>query len=233
MCTAVALSLAIITPFQSGEMVKVELLKKHANLSRFTGYSSFLVERVVDLLTVVTMGVVGVVLNLNMSKWRPYLYAAAILAALIIVGGLAALKAMPLRGKPREFVDQMRQCIGDGRTLALVLFWTVLGWLAVAASWLACLRATSVNITLTQCVALMALITLASILSLIPGAVGIAEAGTAEILIGFGYSAASGQGGAVILRGYGLLLILLGVIHLMLWRFITKETRTVIKGVPA
>ena len=48
-CTAVSLSFAIVTPLQSGEMLKVELLKRYGIIRRFPGYGSFLVERALDM----------------------------------------------------------------------------------------------------------------------------------------------------------------------------------------
>jgi uncharacterized membrane protein YbhN (UPF0104 family) len=117
------------------------------------------------------------------------------------------LKRIPLRGKLKEFVGQIRQCMADLPTFALVLFWTILGWGAVAANWMACLRSISVNITIYQCFALMALVILAGVFSFIPGGLRIAEAGTAGILAGLGYSAVSGQAGSIILRGYSLFLM--------------------------
>jgi len=41
--SAIALSVAIFTPFQSGEVLKVELFKKRGNVGRLPGYSAFMV----------------------------------------------------------------------------------------------------------------------------------------------------------------------------------------------
>jgi len=46
------MSFAIITPLQSGEALKVEMLKKIGALERVPGYGIFITERILDLITV-------------------------------------------------------------------------------------------------------------------------------------------------------------------------------------
>jgi hypothetical protein len=54
--SSVTLSLTIFTPLQSGEMLKVELLKKYGLIDRFPGYTSFFIERIADLGAVFYVG---------------------------------------------------------------------------------------------------------------------------------------------------------------------------------
>ena len=51
--------MALVTPAQSGEMSKVELLKKRGLMERFSGYSSFLLERYVDFCLIVAVAIFG------------------------------------------------------------------------------------------------------------------------------------------------------------------------------
>ena len=60
-------------------------------------------------------------------------------------------------------------------------------------------------------------VTLAAILSFIPGGLGVSEAGSAQILMKFGQSAATAQAGAILIRSYGMLVVLLGLAHLGVW----------------
>ena len=70
LCSAVAFSVTVFTPFQSGELLKVELLKKHGYAGRLQGYSALLLERVVDLYAVVAIGVVAITNAISSSVTR-------------------------------------------------------------------------------------------------------------------------------------------------------------------
>ena len=64
----------------------------------------------------------------------------------------------------------------------------------------------------------MAVVALISILSLIPGGVGISEASTTQILIQYGLAAPAAQAGLLVLRSYFVLAIALGAAHLGAWQ---------------
>jgi uncharacterized membrane protein YbhN (UPF0104 family) len=74
--------------------------------------------------------------------------------------------------------------------------------------------------------ALTSVMALVGVLSPIPGALGVAEAGTAELLIRFGYHAALAQSGAVILRSYGAIAAVLGVLHLAAWTVLCRARQS-------
>src|SRR5207245_1660490 len=52
LCSGVALGLAVFTPGQSGEVLKVELLRRYHGVGRMAGYSALFVERIVDFYAV-------------------------------------------------------------------------------------------------------------------------------------------------------------------------------------
>lgn len=67
MCTAVSRSFALFTPFQSEEMLKIELLKKHGLIQRSPGYGTFLIERVLDLAALLAMACVSLLTTVNLA----------------------------------------------------------------------------------------------------------------------------------------------------------------------
>jgi uncharacterized membrane protein YbhN (UPF0104 family) len=133
---------------------------------------------------------------------------------------LIVLTKLRLKGRPQQLLEHMRQCMGDVPTLVLVVAITCLSWASVAFSWQVFLYSGGIHLGFAKTVALMSIMALISILSLIPGGLGIFEAGTSQMLIHFGVAVAAAQAGSLVLRSYSLLAIALGAGHLGLWKLV-------------
>ena len=225
MCTAVSLSLALFTPLRAGEMLKIELLKKYGMIQRSPGYGSFLVERALDLATLLTMACVSLLTSLKILPNRSLVY--YILGGLVLacVAGLIVLTKLRLKGRLQILLEHMRQCIGDVPTLVLVAAITCVSWAVVAFIWQVFLYSGGIHLSLAKTVALMSIVALISVLSLIPGGLGISEAGTSQLLIHFGFAVATAQAGSLILRSNSLMTIALGAGHLGLWKWVRSRRR--------
>jgi uncharacterized membrane protein YbhN (UPF0104 family) len=217
MATAISLSFALFTPLQSGEVLKVELLKKHGMMQRSPGYGSFLVEKALDLVTVIALACVSLLTTLDVLP-RRYSYGILGGLAMVCLAGFLVIHKLQLKGRPQRLLASMRQCIGDGRTLAVVTLVTLASWAAVAFSWQILLYSAGLHLSFTKAIAVMSIVALISILSLIPGGLGISEAGTAQVLMRLGFTAVLAQAGALILRSYSILAILLAAVHLATWK---------------
>ncbi|MGA2225361.1 MAG: lysylphosphatidylglycerol synthase transmembrane domain-containing protein [Syntrophobacteraceae bacterium] len=223
MCTAVSLSFSIFTPLQSGEMLKVELLRKYGMIQRFPGYGSFLVERALDLATVLTIAGISLLTALNFLPHRSYAFyfiAASISFGLI---GIYALFKLRFTGRVQQLLDHMNQCIRNVPNLLLVTLITCISWASVALSWYLLLYCGSLPLDFLKTLALMSTVTLISILSLVPGGLGISEAGTSQVLIWLGFASTAAQTGTLLLRSYSIIAIVLGVAHLALWKMVRKR----------
>ncbi len=223
LCTAVSLSFALFTPLQSGEALKVELLKERGLIRRSPGYGSFLIERVLDSLALLTMACVSLLTIIDLMPGRRYVY--SILGGLVLacVAGLIGITKLELNGWPQQLRKNMCQCMADLPTLALATAITCVSWAAVAFSWQIFLYSAGIAIGFTKAVALMAIVSAIGILSLIPGGVGVSEIGASQLLMRFGLSAATAQAGALVLRSISLVAIALGAGHLSLWKLIRQK----------
>jgi uncharacterized membrane protein YbhN (UPF0104 family) len=220
LCTAVSLTFSLFTPFQSGEMLKIELLKKYGMMQRAPGYGSFVVERGLDLATVLAIACISLLTTLNILPNRAYAYwilGGLVLACLV---SLIVLSKLRLKGRLQHLLDPMRQCVGDLPTLLLVTAITCASWAAVAFSWQVFLYSAGIHLGFAQTLALMSIVALISIASLIPGGLGISEAGIAQLLLHFGFAIAIAQAGAIVLRSVSLVAIVLSVGHLGVWKLI-------------
>lgn len=216
--SSVALSLSVLTPLQSGEALKVELLRRQGHVQRLPGYTAFAVERVADLYVIAAIGAASLV-GTNAGSLA---LAAATFLALPLVA-FAAVHRIRLAGRAGDFVRHLQEGVSSVGALFTLLLITAAGWLAVAFGWHSALRSIAVALDLRQTLALLSLITLASIASLIPGGLGIAEAGTAELLRRFGIDDALAQAGALALRAFSLLVIALGLAHALALRWRTPR----------
>jgi uncharacterized membrane protein YbhN (UPF0104 family) len=217
LCCAVALSLSAFTPFQSGELLKVELLKKYGHVARLPGYSALLLERVADLYAIVVMGAVAAMFRLgSLSHGATALVAMLLLA--LPVAAYVLLHRLRLHGRLGQVVGQIQGGVNSPAVLCMVMVLTFLGWAMIALAWQACFVSLSIAFGFIDMLGLLSLITLASILSFIPGGIGIAEAGITEVLIGHGIDAPLAQAGALLLRALSFLVIAMGAFHWLLLR---------------
>lgn len=225
LCSAVTLSLSIYTPIQSGEVLKIELMKKYGHVARLPGYSAFLLERVADLYAVVTMGILALVFRYGLLSHLEMGLLSVLFLALPVAGYLL-LHRLQSDGRTGEFLGQIRSGLSSPSGLFMLLLSTFLGWEIVAVGWQACLYSLSIALSFADLLRLLSFVTLASILSFIPGGIGVGEAGTAELLVRYGTSAPLAQAGALILRAYSILVILLGAFHwLLLWGNLNRQAR--------
>lgn len=223
---AVSMAFSIITPMQSGEAVKVELLKKTGDLNRLPGYSVFVVEKIMDVVVVGLLAAVCVLLGLAGFLDEKII----LLASVAVVAGFVIFLITIQAIRPSEssligrFLVPLNQCIKNGKILALITTLTLAGWLVVALGWYFCLRSISISLSFFQTLALTSIITLVNVLSLIPGAIGISEAGIAAFLVYLGYTEPMGQAGGLILRIYGFMLLLLGILHYIVIKLMRGQT---------
>ena len=225
LCTVVTVSFATITPLQSGEMLKVELLRKFGMIGRFTGYGTFVVERVLDLAVLLSIGCVGLLTTVAILPDRRYAYVILVVILLCALGGLLLALKLHLPGKAGEFLAHVQECARDPGTLLGAFTMTCFSWVSVALSWQVLLYSGGVDLGFLRSLALMAVVALIGILSLIPGGLGISEASTTGILVQFGQAAPAAQTGALVLRSYTVLALALGAAHLGVWQLLRLYRR--------
>lgn len=209
--TAVSVGISTITPFQSGEALKVEYLKKYG-VDRFSGYGVFILERLLDLFVIVGLGILGISLGFDWQILQNYLY---LFAGVLFFGGLLILfgifylpiaKFQPLRNWLKERWQSKFQVLS-----AFIL--TLLSWLAVIAGWHIALKSVSVEISFLQSITVVSLTTLLAILSFVPGAIGVSELSISSILVKMDVPNSLAQTGAISIRLYALMILLLILFH--------------------
>jgi uncharacterized membrane protein YbhN (UPF0104 family) len=208
--SSVSLAFSIVTPFQSGEMIKVEWLKRRGIAGRASGYGVFAVERAMDLVVVSGAALVSGFADF-FGIWEYSSKALLLLALLtVLAGGGWVLWKLKLKGKAGALLDAVRTSLKTPGQWFVVLMLTASAWLMTALGWQVCLISIGVEIGYVKAIALTAWVTLINIMSMVPGAVGVSEVSIAELLILWGYPAPVSQAGALSLRFYSLLVLACG-----------------------
>jgi len=222
---AVSMAFSIITPLQAGEAVKIELLKKTGDLNRLPGYSVFIVEKMMDIVVVGLLAAVCVLMGLVGfldEKIILFTSVAAVAGFVIILIIIQAIRP-PESSLLGRFLIPLNHCLRNAKKLAVIMALTLAGWLVVALGWYFCLRSISISLPFFQALALTSIMTLVNVLSMIPGAIGISEAGIAAFLVYLGYTEPMGQAGGLILRIYGFMLLLLGILHYIVIKLMRSQ----------
>lgn len=210
--TAVTVGLSTITPLQAGEALKVELLKKH-DAARMSGYTNFAIERFLDILSILVFALIGLGVEFE-DKFRSYIY--LLLFGLILFG--TTLFAIIFLF-PHRWFDNLRHILKERLKVGIliqVIILTFVSWAVIAFGWQLALQSIGINLNLNQSVLILSLTTLVSILSFVPGAIGVSEISISQILVQIGYETSLAQAGALAIRGYALMVIVLTLIHLIM-----------------
>ena len=220
---SMAVALAIVTPLQSGEALKVEFLKRAGSMERVPGYGIFMAERILDFLVVIFIALTSVVFGISrfLNPVAVFFIAALMLISFVVF--FAATKRLSPENTLGKFFQPFNQCVRSKKLLLTVVVLTIAGWFFIVLGWYASFRSVSISIGLFETAATMAVTTLLGILSLIPWSLGISEVGISSFLVYFRQSVPLAQTGALIIRIYGIVTLLLGVIHFLIWKFLDRK----------
>lgn len=218
---SVSIGISNVTPFQSGEAVKVELLRKYG-VERAAGYTIFFLEKFIDLLTAVGMAILGVYFGFDfgISPFYFYILTAVFIGAFFTILGvcfsLSDERLNPVKILLRE---QWRRKWG----LSLAIFFTLCSWSVAVLGWKITLDSVSIDIDFLQGISLVSLTMLLAIISFVPGAVGVSEISITTILTKMGVELSLAQTGAIALRAYALMLIALTLFHWIALKLLPKK----------
>lgn len=218
--TALAIATASATPLQAGEALKLKFARDMTGQDYASLGAAFALERMADVAVIFGLGALGFALRGASSLWL-------LLATLLLVLGVA-LAPILLRWFGRAPLPALlRQALlpladyrpSAGRMLILGLC-TVAKWLGVVLLWQATFAAAGITLAFGDCAVTVALVTLSVTLSLVPGGIGVAEVSTRAMLVWLGVEPGLADGGAVMLRLLTPLIIGIGLLHGLAWRFL-------------
>lgn len=217
---SISIAFATITPFMSGEALKVELLKKTGDLERIPGYGIFITERILDLIIVLSLAVLSTILGVSKFIGSEIIFSAAglILVCLLII--LIVIRRISPNNSLGRFFQPFNQCVKNWKILVTVIFLTIGGWLFIIAGWYISFRSIYITISFLETTAVTTITTLLGIISLIPWSLGISEVSISSSLTYLKNDTPLAQAGALIVRVYGVVTLFTGFVHLLIWKFV-------------
>jgi uncharacterized membrane protein YbhN (UPF0104 family) len=215
--TAVTVGFANFTPFQSGEALKVELFRKYGG-RRLSGYTFFLFEKLLDLAVIALLSLIGIYALFDKAFIEnTTLVIAGLVVALIISAATVFFLAQKWQAK---IYAARREVLPDVQTFVVAFLLTLASWVAMIAGWKYILQSGGISLSVLQTTAIISLTTVISIISLVPGAVGVSEVSIAAFLSQIGYETSIAQSGALLMGIYSLMILVLTAVHLVLLKTI-------------
>lgn len=223
--TAIIVSLGNITPGQLGEAVKVEVLKRRGLVGRLPGIGAFVIERLMDLIIVAGMGAAGLLLGHGVRARFPAVIDAIgfVIACVIVV--LVFLFRFDSGGRVSRWLDQVRAGSGTPLIWAKMFVLSLASWVLVGAGWQISLAAVGIHLPLVEILWFISLVTLGTLLSFVPGGIGVTEVLAFGSLSTIGVGEVAAQAGAMMLRIYGLIVIAFGLAHWAGWLLYARAGR--------
>ena len=211
--TAVTIGFANFTPFQSGEALKVEILRKYGG-ARFSGYHYFFFEKTLDLLTIATLAAFGAVVLFEFDTGSRLQAAIVGLVFFLIVLTLAFVAALKIF--PEKLQIYRRFAAARSGSLFAAFLLTLASWAVMIGGWKFIFQSAAIDLTVSQTTAIISLTTVIGIISFVPGAVGVSEISIAAMLSQIGYEIVAAQTGAVMIALYSLVILFLAAVHLLI-----------------
>jgi uncharacterized membrane protein YbhN (UPF0104 family) len=218
-----SLGLAAVTPVQAGELLKVVHLRSDHGVSISRGVGGFAAERFADI---VVLAILTLFTSSVLFTERPYSFHLAVLIALAAVVGVLAVRLrsadwLPLPGMVRSMIAGYAEIARKPALMLLIFASTFASWVLTAKLWQVSLATVGVEISMVRSVLLMGFVTLATVLSFLPGGAGVSEIAAVVVLAQQGYTVEQGVVAALILRFITILAIVLGLVHGLLLKFWT------------
>jgi dTDP-4-amino-4,6-dideoxygalactose transaminase/uncharacterized membrane protein YbhN (UPF0104 family) len=221
--TFIFLSLALVTPAQLGEVFKIETLKRLGQSERLPGIGSFLLERLLDLVMVIFLGILGLLMN------RHIFDVPVKLSVIVASTGAIACVLIYLSFKGKTFfrgkwITYLLSGCGSPKQLVPLFSLTLVGWLLTALAWDISLKTVDVSLSCSKLFWLVAIVALSTVISFIPAGIGISEISTIYALTSMNLALPEAQSAALILRLYGIIVVGGGVFYAMCVFFYRKMT---------
>lgn len=212
-----SLSIAVISPFQSGEVLKIAMLKEQ-NSNYDVGFLTkvFFVEKIQDFLFLFFVFFIGsyfygVNLIEKIRLNNLVLFLLIVLQFFLLGVSLYLLK---------------KHEIAFGKAIFFSFFYTVLSWFAMGFIWHNSLICVGLDVSVFQIQMLISTIMLATLFSFLPAGIGAAEVSAFVIFTELGVVEQTAKLGVISLRMMGLYSVFFGVLFYVLLKVAGRQRKT-------
>ena len=213
---SVVIGAAIATPMQLGEILKVRFARD-SGLPFGRSVVNLALERVIDLAAITAMVMGGLVFSTLHSNALAISAGIGILAA--GMGAPALLQWVAGRFGRRAWGERLKGLVGEPlplAQLAVVAVTSVAKWGLILLVWMLAMATAGLTISFWEGMVLVGGVTGLSIISLVPGGIGVQEVSVRALLVMMGHDAAASEAAAIVLRLFTPVVVGLGLAHVPL-----------------
>ncbi len=179
---APAISFSLFSPAQSGDLIKIEFLKKKFGVSRKESFSTVIMEKILDLLFIFIFFLIGIS-HISVSFLK--INVAHIALFVIIALSAGALSIWLMRNKIlliKITLTNFKLMVKNFANFILSAVLTITYWLLLTEAWFLVAKILGISITFVFMLELLSILSLISIITLIPSGLGVVEISTILIL---------------------------------------------------
>lgn len=178
-----SIALALFTPAQTGDLLKIEFLKRSHKIPRRESFATVFVEKAMDfaLIFVVFLFAIGY----YSLKTFSFNYGIIVFALFIAASIVLVLLHWMWKKKRKIMVPiiaNIKRLLQDHTMLLYTLFLTVLYWTLVCLNWIYVAKVVGISIGFFQMLGVLSIATMLGLISLIPGGLGVMDYGTVLLL---------------------------------------------------
>lgn len=210
----IALSLASYTPAQTGEIIKLQLIKNADKIKRRKTAPPFVIEKFLDLITILIFFIIGAAIF--KKEWITN-YFPMILITVAVITLITALLVRFLLKKYPKISDYASTLKINTKTFISTFIITVISWLLVILNWTLVSNLIGVSINFLTMIFINSVTALIIIISLIPGALGFMELSNSYLFSNLaGVDMSQGILFALLIRLYTIFALIIGFAHILI-----------------
>lgn len=177
-----AISFSLFSPAQSGDLIKIEFLKKKFGISRKESFSTVIMEKILDLLFITIFFLIGIS-HISIEFLRiNTLYIILFILILIFFGILAIWLARNKILLVQTTLINFKLMLKDLTNFTLAIFLTIAYWSFLTWAWFLVAKLIGIQVTFLFTLELLSILSLIGIITLIPSGLGVVEISTILIL---------------------------------------------------
>jgi uncharacterized membrane protein YbhN (UPF0104 family) len=179
---APSIAFALFSPAQSGDLIKIEFLKKKFNVPRKESFSTVAMEKILDFVFLFTFFLIGIshisisFLKVNMFYILIFLFVSIILGIILLFLLKNKIKLIKIT------LENFKLMIKKPINFILAVFMTAVYWGLLAWAWLLVAKILGIQLTFLFTLEIVCILSVIGLITLIPGGLGVVEIGAIFIL---------------------------------------------------
>ncbi|MBN2420738.1 flippase-like domain-containing protein [Candidatus Woesearchaeota archaeon] len=176
-----SIALGLFTPAQTGDLLKIELLKRQKNIKRRESLATVLVEKAADFFLLFVIFLFSLyhfslkVLNLN---YQIMMLVAALLLIFAFLSILYFRKNIIIKNTARNIV----KILSDLKSFSLAVLLTIVYWFLIGVGWYLVAKMANIDLSFLFLFGILSITSIVGLVTLVPGAIGIMEFSTVFML---------------------------------------------------